>query len=352
MEKEENPIEDTSTTEAANTEATENEAPQGAAQENEADAPAQEQAEDPHAARNALLDSISEPDPNAPKPETEPEPEAKEEEGKPPEKGEPGAKPPAAKTPEQEEAEILEGVKSERGRERIKAMIAGNRQLKADINEFREMVVSTGMSPDEFAKTLEFGRLSHSTKEADRHLALAMLDDVRAELVKELGIEAPGVDPLADFKDLSEDVENMAITREKAIELAKYRRREAMAQIATQQQQAASQSNKEYQAQINQAATIAEEYFKTREKEADYPLKMKQIHEWFANEDNKREFVQNYEPKQWFGVFRMMYDNIRVVQPKNGARPISSRPAAMGAPRTDTMDNVSRLLNRVDSMGI
>lgn len=352
MDKEES-TEDTSTaTEAANTEATENEAPQGAPQDNETDAPAQEQAADPHAARTALLDSISEPDPNAPKPETDPEAEAKPEEGKAPEKEEAGAKPPAEKTPEQEEAEILEGVKSERGRERIKAMIAGNRQLKADINEFREMVVSTGMSPDEFARTLEFGRLASSKKEADRHLALAMLDETRAELVKELGIEAPGVDPLADFEDLREGVENMAMTREAALELAKYRRRDAMARRSMEQEQATSQSNKEYQAQINQAATIAEEYFKTREKEADYPLKMKQIHEWFANEDNKREFVQNYEPRQWFGVFRMMYDNIKVVQPKNNARPISSRPAAIGPARTDTMDNTSRLLNRLDSMGI
>jgi hypothetical protein len=301
---------------------------------------------DPHASSKALLDAISEPDPNAETPE--------EAEDKPDEEPEPeAAKPKAeAKTPEQEEAEMLDGVKSDRGKERIKAMLAGNRQLQADINEFRQMVIGTGMSPDQFAQTLEYGRLVNSANEADKHTALAMLDEARAELVKSLGIEAPGVDPLADFPELQKDVENMEIDRAKAIQLAKYMRREQQEKKGQQEQMAARQSNQEFQQQIQQATTIAEDYFKTREKEPDYPLKMRQIHAWFANEDNKREFVQNYEPKQWFGVFRMMYDNIKVIQP-NGARPISSRPSAIGAPRTNSLaDNQTRIRDRLDSMGI
>lgn len=306
----------------------------------------QEAPKDPRAASRALLDEISEPDPNAPPKQDEPK-EGEEEE---PAAAKPEAKP-EDRTPEQEEAELLAGVKSERGKERIKSMLAGKRQLQADLNEFREMVVSTGMSPDQFAQSLEFGRLMNSDRETDKRTALAMLDDVRAELVKELGIEAPGVDPLADFKDLQEAVENMEITKERAIELAKYRRRDAMMERRTQTRQAAEQENQAYQQQVAQAASVAEQYFRTREKEPDYPQKMKQIHQWFANEDNKREFIQTYEPRQWFAAFRMMYDNIRVVQP-TGARPISSRPAHMGAPRTDTMDNQTRLMARLDNMGI
>lgn len=298
--------------------------------------------EDPRAKSRALLDSISEPDPNAP-----PKKEGEEEEEEP---AAARAKP-EDKTPDQEEAELLEGVKSERGKERIKSMLAGKRQLQADLNEFREMVVSTGMSPNQFAQTLEFGRLMNSATEADKRTALAMLDATRAELVKELGIEAPGVDPLADFKDLHEAVENMEMTRERAIELAKYRRRDALMQQNAQTRQAHEQESQAYQQQIAQAASVAEQYFKTREKEPDYPMKMRQIHAWFANEDNKREFIQTYEPRQWFGVFKMMYDNIRVVQP-TGARPISSKPAHMGAARTDGMDNQSRLMARLDNMGI
>src|SRR5688500_10886181 len=126
--------------------------------------------EDPRAASKALLDEISEPDPNEPPKQDEPKEEEEE-----PAAAKPQAQP--QKTPEQAEAELLEGVKSARGKERIKSMLAGKRQLQADLDEFREMVVSTGMSPDQFAQTLEFGRLMNSAKETDKRTALAMLDE-------------------------------------------------------------------------------------------------------------------------------------------------------------------------------
>jgi hypothetical protein len=324
-------------------------APAEEAQDNPAPDPKAEPAPapDPHAKSKALIDELSEPDPNAADPQAKPKPEDKPE-------ATPPAKPKTEPSPEQqEEAEMLDGVKSERGRERIKTMMAGNRQLKADINEFREMVVSTGMSPDAFAQTLEFGRLTSSSNEADKRVALAMLDAERAKLVQELGIDAPGVDPLADFKDLSEAVENMDMNRETALELAKYRRRDAQARQGTEVQQAQEAETKEFQAQITQASNIAEQYFKTRENETDYPAKMKHIHEWFGNEKNKMEFIANYQPKQWFGVFKMMYDNIKVVQPANGARPISSRTPALGAARVDaTADTPTKIMNVLDRMGI
>ncbi len=68
------------------------------------------------------------------------------------------AKPAEPKTPEAEEAELLDGVKSERGKERIKQVFAERKALEQDITEFRDLVKSTGMSPQEFAQTLEFGR--------------------------------------------------------------------------------------------------------------------------------------------------------------------------------------------------
>jgi len=141
------------------------------------------------------------------------------------------------KAPEQEVAELLDGVKSERGRERIKQAFAEKKQLEQEIGSFREMVRSTGMSPQQFAQTLEFGRLVSSGDEKNIRMALEMIEDQRAMLYQKLGVEAPGVDLLQGHDDLKKAVDNMEITRERAVELAKYRKQQQEVQQRQQVQQ-------------------------------------------------------------------------------------------------------------------
>jgi len=180
----------------------------------------------PGARMAAMLDELTD-DPNKVKTETKPA----EAETKP---AEAATKPADSETPpnaEQEESELLEGVKSERGRERIKQVFAERKQLESDITEFRELVKSTVMSPQEFAQTLEFGRLINSGDEKNLRVALEMIEGQRSMLYQKLGVEAPGVDLLAGHDDLKASVENMEITREKAVELAKYRKQQQRAFI-------------------------------------------------------------------------------------------------------------------------
>lgn len=309
-------------------------------QQQEAERPAV----DPHAGSKALLETLSEPDPNAPKAEDQSaeKPEAK-----------PEPKPEQPQTPEQEEAALLDGVKSERGKERIKAMLAERKQAQSELTEFREMVVSTGMSPQQFAQSLEFGRLVNSGQEADKRTALAMLDAARADLVKELGIEAPGVDPLADYPDLVKSVEGMEVSRERALEIAKYRRREEVRQREEHALLQSRQSTQQFQQQIEQAGQTAEAYFATRAREADYQVKMAQIQAYFKNPENVQQFVATFPPETWVQQFRFMYDNIRIAPAPRAPQPISSRPTNTGQARSNPdMPPVERMLSRIDSMGL
>lgn len=311
----------------------------------EQEQPQEQQAEpaDPRAGTKALLDTLSEPDPNAPKEG----PVEKPDEAKP----EPKAEQP--QTPEQEEASLLEGVKSERGKERIKAMLAERKQAQSELSEFREMVISTGMSPDQFAQSLEFGRLVNSGKDEDKRTALAMLDAARADLVKELGIEAPGVDPLADYPDLSKSVEGMEVTRERALEIAKYRRREEIRNREEQARQQSTLTAMEFQQQLDKAAKTADAYFATRAKEADHPARMRQIHAYFADPARVQEFVSTFPPETWFSQFKFMYDNIRVAPAARQPQPISSRPTASGAAKLNpNMSSTDRMMSILDNMGI
>lgn len=291
----------------------------------------------------SLLDELTD-DPNAKPAEAKPaEPEAKA----------PEAKPAQPKTPEAEEAELLEGVKSDRGKERIRQVFAEKKALEQDLQQFREMVTATGMSPQDFAQTLEFGRLVNSGDEKNLRVALEMIEGQRAMLYQKLGVEAPGVDLLKDHDDLKQAVDNMEITRERAVELAKYRKQQAEVQQRQQVQQQSTQRQQAFEQQVSQAATAMETYLQTRANEVDHPARMKVITEHFKNPANLQEFIQTYEPHQWAATIKMMYDNIVVPKVQAaGPQPIRSRPANLGNPAPSANNPIDRVAQRLENMGI
>lgn len=295
----------------------------------------------------ALLDELTD-DPNAPKPADKPAAD-----DKPADKpAEPKAEE-QPKAPEQEEAELLEGVKSERGKERIRQVFAEKKQLEQDITEFRELVKSTGMSPQEFAQTLEFGRLVNSGDEKNLRVALEMIEGQRAMLYQKLGVEAPGVDLLQGHDDLKQAVENMEITRERAVELAKYRKQQAEVTQRQQVQQQSQQEQQEFQQQVQQAAGAMEAYLHTRANEVDHPARMKVITDHFKNPANLQAFVSTYRPDQWAATIKMMYDNIQVPRASQPSQqPIRSRPATLGNPAPNASAPIDRVAQRLESMGL
>lgn len=296
----------------------------------------------------AMLDELTD-DPNQAKPETKPaEAATKPAEGvtKPAE----GETPPNA---EQEESELLEGVKSERGRERIKQVFAERKQLEQDITEFRDLVKSTGMSAQEFAQTLEFGRLLNSGDEKNLRVALEMIEGQRSMLYQKLGVEAPGIDLLAGHDDLKAAVDNMEITRDRAVELAKFRKVDSEAKAREQAQQTQVQERQVYEKTVKDAAGAMEAYLETRKNEVDHTARMKVISDHFRNPANLQKFVGTYRPEQWAATVQMMYDNIQVPKAAApGPQPIRSRPATLGTPATNAATPIDRIAQRMESMGI
>lgn len=293
----------------------------------------------------SVLDSISADDQPKEEPPTESEEEQKIEER-------PAAEEP--KTPEQEEAELLDGVKSERGKERIRQVFSERKQLETDLNEFRGLITSTKMSPAEFAQTLEFGRLMNSGDEKDLRVALEMVEQQRAILAQRLGVEAPGVDLLAGHDDLKQSIENMELTKERALEIAKYRKQESEKNQRIQIEQQTQQGQEQFQRTVHSAATQMEAYLSTRANEVDHPVKLKAISDHFRNPANLQAFVSTYQPEQWTNTLKLMYDNI--VVPKapmpQQPQPIRSRPSTLGAPTTSGQTSADRIASRLESMNI
>lgn len=256
------------------------------------------------------------------------------------------------KTPEQEEAELLDGVKSERGKERIRQVFSERKQLEADINEFRALITDTKMSPEEFAQTLEYGRLRNSGDEKDLRVAYEMVEQQRAILAQRLGIKAPGVDLLAGHDDLKQAVENMEITEERALELARYRKLEQEQRTKIQAQQQSQQNQVQFQNTIQQAAGAMESYLATRAHEVDHSARMRVISSHFKDSQNLQEFVSQFEPHQWPAAIKMMYDGIVVPKAPNAPQPLRSRPATLGTPSTSGQTPIDRIASKMDAMGI
>ena len=310
-----------------------------------ADAPQNDAGATPESGKSklaAMLDELTD-DPNNPKPEAKPEDKPAEPAAKADDK---------PKAPEQEEAELLEGVKSDRGRERIKQVFAEKKHLEQEIHSFREMVKSTGMNAQEFAQTLEFGRLVSSGDEKNLRVALEMVESQRAMLYQKLGVEAPGVDLLSGHDDLKTAVDNMEITRERAVELAKYRKQQAEVQQRQQAEQQTVQERQQFQQQVQQAAGSMEAYLATRAQEVDHPARMKVITEHFKSPDNLQRFVSTFKPDQWPAAIQMMYDNIQVQRPASAPQPIRSRPSTLGAPAANGASAIDRIAQRMESMGL
>jgi hypothetical protein len=268
-----------------------------------------------------------------------------------------------AETPPEDDVEALikeSGIKSARGQERIRATFTKLKETEAkateyeqDINQFKDMVKQTRMSPDQFGEVLEIGRLANSPNVEEKKLALERLDAHRAMLAKELGVDVPGVDVLDDFPELKAKVEGLEITREDAIKLARYERQERVQQQAQQSRVQMEQETRQYQDDMKSAGETATAIFNSFAHETDYPAKMKMIEQFVKQPGKLQEIAATYTPKQLPQYFRDLYANIRVAQaPAPNRQPISSRPMHTGAPSTQGQNLRDSLAAAADNLGI
>lgn len=255
------------------------------------------------------------------------------------------------KTLEQEEAELLEGVKSPRGKERIKQVFAERKQLETDFNDIRNVIVGTNMNPQEFAQNLELGRLLKSGSEGDLRVALEMIESTRASVYQKLGIEAPGVDLLEGYDDLKQAVDNMEITKERALELVKYRKQEAVQRQAQEQTKKIEQDNAQYQQTVQSGVAQTTAFLEGKKHEVDFPVKEKMLRDYFQNPAQRDFFVKNFSPDQWASAIQMLWNGFVVpaAAPNLSAtQPIRSRPATLGTPTPVGATPLDKLASIVD----
>ena len=179
-------------------------------------------------------------------------------------------------------------------------------QRAKDGADLVEMVSSTGMSPDDFSRLLDYGGTIAAARSGDRAAVERAFEEVGKEyaaIAKALGKEIPGVfDPLAAYPDLAEQVESGDVTRAAALELAGARNHR---QAAQQQQEQAEDQRRTQQglqaAQQQGVASLVQWEQSVIAKDPTYPAKREALNAEVA------KIRQNYPPSQWAAMTEYAY---------------------------------------------
>lgn len=177
-------------------------------------------------------------------------------------------------------------------------------EATTQLDSVRRMVAETGMAPQEFNGMLDLGRLMKSANPQHLQQAMQRLDNVRADIARRLGVEAPGIDLLAAHTDLQQKVEGMLLTREDALEIAKLRDQASRGNSVISEQQDMAR----FQTTVNQAAQSMDRALTARAGTPGHEAKVQYIRAYMADPQRLQAFVNTYQPHQWEAALLTIYD--------------------------------------------
>jgi hypothetical protein len=214
-----------------------------------------------------------------------------------------------------ETAERFEQVRTIAKEERA-ARTAAEQQV-AVLAQSRDAILGvlkeTNTTDADLVALLEFNRLQKSADASSLEKALKVVDGIRTRIMKTLGKEGDGNDPLTEFPDLQQEVTDMKISKERALEIVATRKRDALAeaerQRSGQQQHTEQQIQKARETGVNQIETWSTQTAKT---DLDFKAKeailLPQI----------EGIIKHYPPHLWLQTIKNVYAAI-VVQKTGGS---------------------------------
>lgn len=212
------------------------------------------------------------------------------------------------KTPEQEDSDILKSIPSERGRARIGELLREGREAQAGLTAFRRAVSDSGLDQESFANMMAISKLCSSSNPADVEKGVAMFEQVREELYRQLGKEAPGVDLLANYKDLNDRVNKMDMRREDALAIANARKIQEEHQAQLRQAQIVQQEEQAFRAKMQTFQVETAKAFESRQNDIDFNAKIEVLKGYFTPQ-RIQEFALKVPPERWMETLLYMYDN-------------------------------------------
>ena len=236
--------------------------------------------------------------------------------------------------------DLLSDVKSQRARDRIKQMVSEHNKLKQDADgirsqneQFTNIIRNTGMDPYDFAKTLEFCRLSRSASDADMQVALDLLEAEREAIYARMGKVAPGSDPYKGYDKIKEAVDSFEAPEWMATDYARLKRMEDQRKASVAQQQEAVRNQNEFRNRVNGFVQSATQQFQYLEKtDPNFKAKERYIAQYLQQPGVIQNIANNIPPEQWAFHMKSLYDSAQINPPRR-TTPISSRSTRLSSPQ-------------------
>ncbi len=208
----------------------------------------------------------------------------------------------------------------------LEARVAAQTEEMTGLTQARDTILGVledaQCEPDDLTGLLVFNKLVKTGKYED---ALALVEGQRTALLKMLGREAPGYDPLDEHPDLKSRVDALDLSREDALALANSRRIErARADEDGERQRVAERAGQTKAAQDRAIADI-ERWSASKTADRDFAQKQKLI------EPRLKAIIARYPPHLWVSVIDEIYNSIAapasVAKPEinGGMRPSGQR---------------------------
>lgn len=221
--------------------------------------------------------------------------------------------PPRGITPEATArfSRLVERTKAAEGAARTYEQIKPEyEELKAAQDDLRTLFREHHVEPERFSALMGYQRL---IGEGDLKGARAALFSELKKLSLEIGDHQEAPDPLSDHEDLLSDVENASMSRERAIELARARSREAERTQREQQSRQATNSVEQSRQVADRATSdIAAWAAELRKSDINFVVKEKQIVGLIDG------IVQEYPPNLWLPTLKRVYDSMKAGPSGNG----------------------------------
>lgn len=221
----------------------------------------------------------------------------------------------------------------ERTRERITSLVGMVKDRDARITEQQELfdrVADTGVTPENFAQTLQVLRLFNSESIDDKRLAYKFLLQQAQQLAPLIGETLPGDDPLAGHDDLREAVAANSITQEYAEELARTRTRTAATKMAGDEATRRASAAQEWETARTTAVADLNKLHEKLKAEPGFAAKYKIL------VPTLKPVMARTHPSHWVAIFEAAYKDLKIETPVavtppaggNGAAPNGGTPPA------------------------
>lgn len=235
---------------------------------------------------------------------------------------------------------------------RFQALANSNKELSTKLEQSEPIVQSAlalqetfkenGVKREQFDQAMQVVGLMNR---GDLRGALQAIDEQRALIAMALGEPIPGADPLAKFADLREAVDNLQITEQHAIEIARgrtisagqHQHNQRQQQVQQEQERRQEQETQQQQA-VGQGQQAVDQFCKARmADDMDYariePMLLEQV---------KGGLLEGIPPQRWSAIVEKTYRLIKqtaaqtrgagatttVLRPTGGER-VTAKPGTM-----------------------